>query len=243
MRICIIDDDKNYAQQLANLLESQDDVSLVNISNAGLKGLAMVRELLPDVVFLDVEMPDTSGLNLLTEMPQGTLVVMFTAHGKYMLDALRGHAFDFLHKPVEAEEFEKVMSRLRQELAKAPQGERKQQPRDEEHFISYTTTEDFSVLRLRDIGAFVFNREARSWEAIVADRPQPVRLRRAIKACNILNWSASFVQVHQSYIVNITYLAEVAGSVCHLLPPFDHIEYIHMGRSYRSKFMERYKNL
>lgn len=245
MRVCIIDDDKNCADQLSKMLESQNDVELVNVSNDGQKGLDKVRELLPDAVFLDVEMPGVSGIDLLAEMPAGVHVVIYTAHGKYMINALRGHAFDFLHKPVQQEEFEEVMTRLRTDLQEHAQADAaaSKGATDDEHFIAYTSTDDFVILRVRDIGAFVFNSEMRCWEVLATDRPNPVRLRRAMKAKDILGWSDSFVQVHQSYIVNITYLAEVADNVCHLLPPFDNIESIRMGRSYRSKFMKRYKNL
>lgn len=245
MRVFIIDDDKHCADQLLKMLERQQDVEIAHVSDNGLKALDKVRELMPDAVFLDVEMPDVCGIDLLSEMPASVRVVIYTAHGKYMIDALRGHAFDFLHKPVLQEEFDKVMARLRDDLQNGSQADPSaaKGAADDEHFIAYTSTDDFVILRLRDIGAFEFNSVMRCWEVLVTDRPSPVRLRRAMKAKDILGWSASFVQVHQSHIVNITYLAEVSDNVCHLLPPFDSIETIRMGRSYRKEFLKRYKNL
>lgn len=244
MRLSIIDDEKNHIKTLQRLLVNHSDVEIVSTSLQGRAGVRQLIELQPDAVFLDVEMPDISGLDLLSEIPPECRVIIFTAHGKYLIEALRNKAFDFLQKPIVDSELDTILDRLRADMNEC--GEKREttsQPSDCEHFITFVNTEDFCMLRLCDIGVFCFNRAARCWEAIVAERTHPVKLRRNVKASSILSWCDKFVQVHQSYIVNITYLSEVSDNVCHLLPPFDHITGVRMGRFYRRRFMSRFSNL
>jgi len=241
MRLSIIDDDKNHIKTLRELLTNHSDVEIVSTSLLGHTGLKQLVELQPDAVFLDVEMPDISGIDLMSEIPPECRVIIFTAHGKYSVEALRNKAFDFLKKPILDSELDIILERLRKDIKECEEKrEIASRPSNCEHFITFVNTEDFCMLRLCDIGVLCFNQTARCWEAIVAGRTNPVKLRRKVKAFNILSWCDKFVQVHQSYIVNIAYLAEVSDNVCHLLPPFDHITGIKMGRFYRKRFISRF---
>ncbi len=81
-------------------------------------------ELRPDLLFLDVELPDVLGLNLLSEMRDEVLwdmkVVFYTSYDKYLLQALRESAFDFLLKPFETGDLRVVIERYRKAVASIP---------------------------------------------------------------------------------------------------------------------------
>jgi len=244
MKFAIIDDDKDQIAALLKLLTNYPDAEVVGTSQQGHLGLKLLQERQPDAVFLDVEMPDAFGLDLISEISADCHVILFTAHGQYLVDALRNKAFDFLHKPIMTEELDIIMKRLRTELHGYEEKQDKQMPyADEEYLITFSNTKEFRMLRSCDIGVFRFNRAARCWEAFVAGRKNPVRLRRNVNSSCILGWSKSFLQVHQSYIVNVRFLAEVSDNVCHFLPPFDEIKDVRMGRFYRRKFMTHFSNL
>lgn len=74
----------------------------------------------PDVLFIDVEMPGQTGFEVLQslrdEIPMELIVVFYSAFDKYMIDALRASAFDFLLKPYQQDEFELVVDRIRQKM-------------------------------------------------------------------------------------------------------------------------------
>lgn len=74
----------------------------------------------PDVLFIDVEMPGQTGFEVLQslrdEIPMDLIVVFYSAFDKYMIDALRASAFDFLLKPYQQDEFELVVDRIRQKM-------------------------------------------------------------------------------------------------------------------------------
>lgn len=100
MRFVIVDDDKAAANALAKKLAAYDETELCGIALNGLDGLRMINETRPDVLFLDIELPDISGIEFLEHvncLPQYKCrTVMYTAHDRFMLSAFRNKAFDYL---------------------------------------------------------------------------------------------------------------------------------------------------
>ena len=113
MRILIVDDDMSSAKALADKLAQYEDTELIGMAHTGVDGLRMYRESSPDLMFLDVELPDVSGLDFLAcidAVGMGNCrVVMYTAHSRYMLPAFRSRAFDYLVKPIDDAELRGIM--------------------------------------------------------------------------------------------------------------------------------------
>ena len=245
MKVVIIDDDKTSANDLARRLQAYPDVNVVGTAQCGVDGLELLARSKPDLLFLDIELPDLSGIDFLERMDGQAnghcRVVMFSAYDKYMLPAFRQQAFDFLLKPADDAELRTVMQRIyasrKHEPAPAAQ------PVADDKFLLYTNAADFRLVNLRDIGVFRYNSGQRVWEAVLAGVEQPVRLKRTVNSETLLMASPDFVQVHQKFIINMTYLIEVTGNLCHFFPPFDDIDYVKVGRLYRRKLIERFSSL
>lgn len=249
MKAIIIDDEKAAISALADRLKAFSDIEIVGTTQKAQAGLKMVNELKPDVLFLDVEMPEMSGLDFLEHMDTTSNdcdVVMCTAYDDYMLPSFRSNAFDFLLKPVEHKELEIVIQRLLVNKEKkrntAPSGDSVKK-QDEENFLFYTNAIDFRLVRIKDIGIFQYNHQLRSWEVIVAGRKDPIKLKRSITNDQILELDRNFGQVNQKYIINIRYLLEVKDNFCKFYPPFDEIDYVKVGRFFRKRFIERFNRL
>lgn len=116
MRTIIIDDNKQAVKDLNERLARFSKVEVVAVEHSGLDGLARVSELQPDLLFLDVQLPDISGLDLLDRLDFFThgrcRVVMYTAYDEFVLPAFRKKAFDVLLKPVDDKELDIIMQRL-----------------------------------------------------------------------------------------------------------------------------------
>ena len=104
-KVVIVDDERTAIDALRRELGAYQEFEIKGTANNGAKGKKMIMELRPDLLFLDVELPDVLGLNLLSEMRDEVLwdmkVVFYTSYDKYLLQALRESAFDFLLKPFE----------------------------------------------------------------------------------------------------------------------------------------------
>lgn len=249
IKAIIVDDEKLAIDTLADRLKAFTEIEIVGTAQKAQTGLKMVSELKPDVIFLDVEMPEMSGLDFLEQMDyteNDCDVVMCTAYDDYMLPSFRSNAFDFLLKPVDPKELEIVIQRLsvnkekKRKTTGTGDNVRKQ---DEENFLFYTNAIDFRLVRIKDIGIFQYNHELRSWEVIVAGRKEPIKLKRSITNDQILELDRNFGQVNQKYIINIRYLLEVKDNFCKFYPPFDEIDYVKVGRFFRKRFIERFNRL
>ncbi|MFI5151421.1 MAG: LytR/AlgR family response regulator transcription factor [Bacteroidia bacterium] len=114
MRALIIDDERLARQELKSLLSPFHEVEVVgeceNAENAALK----IAELMPDIIFLDIQMPGKNGFELLQDLPKVPEVVFVTAYDDYALKAFEVNALDYLLKPVQsarlAETIKKILS-------------------------------------------------------------------------------------------------------------------------------------
>lgn len=256
MRVAIIDDNRQAAQSLADKLRAYDGVSIVGEALNGTDGLALIRDRRPDVLFLDVELPDLSGLDFLDLMERidggECRVVMYTAYDRYMLPAFRHRAFDFLVKPVDDAELRTVMRRLclaphrtrPEETARpATQTDAAIQQRGDGKYLLYTGTADFRLVDVRDIGVFTYNHDLRQWEVSVSGCAEPIRLRRTVNSDALLALDDRLVRVSQRHIINLAYLLEVVDNVCRFYPPFDTVSDVKVGRFFRKKLIDRFCSL
>ena len=104
LRVMIVDDSALYRQLVKNTLRNVPDVQVIGLASTGLEALAKSPELQPDLLTLDVQMPDMNGLELLREIKKrrlGVKAIMLsslTAQGAQVTtDALLAGAFDFIH--------------------------------------------------------------------------------------------------------------------------------------------------
>jgi two-component system LytT family response regulator len=247
MNVVIIDDDPLAITDLTRRLAKQPDITIEATANRAKKGLNLIRDLNPDVAFLDVEMPDMSGLDLLSEIGDSYCkIVVYTSHEKYMLTSFRKDAFDYLMKPIDSNELQGVVEHCRAHSDDKDTNESDDVKAPEvinDKLIMYTNTSDFKIVHLKDIGLFVYNPERRTWEIVVAGSTVRIPLRRTLNRKAILKLDNRFAQVSQSYIININYLVEVVDNMCHFFPPFDIYNDVHIGRFFRYRLIDKFNKL
>ncbi|SHJ38823.1 two component transcriptional regulator, LytTR family [Hymenobacter daecheongensis DSM 21074] len=114
MEALLIDDEPLALRRLASLLSQYPaDVRVVGQAANGQEGLAMVRALRPDVIFLDIEMPLLNGFELLAQLEEMPSVVFTTAYDHYAVQAFEQRSIDYLLKPIESARLAKTIARLR----------------------------------------------------------------------------------------------------------------------------------
>lgn len=115
----IVDDEPAARKRIANLLRTCEDFRVVGQAGSVAQGLTVVRELRPDLVFLDVEMPGADGFELVARLGKKPLIVFVSAHEGFALNAFDVEAVDYVLKPFTASRFERALERVRQRLATA----------------------------------------------------------------------------------------------------------------------------
>ena len=117
IRALIVDDERHARQKIRALLAAQPDVDVVRECANGDEAIRAIREIHPDLVFLDIQMPGCSGFDVLRDAGGDVKHFVFvTAHDHYAVQAFEVQALDYLLKPFDRERFEKALARVRQRM-------------------------------------------------------------------------------------------------------------------------------
>ena len=116
----LIVDDEPLARENLRILQEQSDIEIVGECSNAVEGIGAVHKLRPDVLFLDIQMPRISGLEMvgMLDPEHRPYIVFLTAFDEYAIKAFEEHAFDYLLKPIDEARLEKTLARLRQERSK-----------------------------------------------------------------------------------------------------------------------------
>ncbi|MBS0365969.1 MAG: response regulator transcription factor [Proteobacteria bacterium] len=127
IRTMIVDDEELSRRGVELRLRGQPDFEIVRQCASGREALEALRLYKPDLVFLDIQMPGMSGLEMLAHLPQESLplVVFVTAYDQYAVQAFEARAVDYLLKPIDEARFAAALARAREQLRDRAAGEQR----------------------------------------------------------------------------------------------------------------------
>lgn len=254
IKVVIVDDEPQSILRLENDLAAQDDFEVIATSSSAMSAKTLVMSMQPDVLFIDVEMPGLTGFEVLQslrdEMPMDLIVVFYSAFNKYMIDALRASAFDFLLKPYQQEELELVVGRIRQKMeggdgsssssssssfSSSSSSSSSESHQDSQNLLGVNGLLGTSGKRLAiqsisgllmvkpdEVFCCTFDEDTRLWHLRLANG-QIHKLKKQTTAKAVLSLSPSLAQVRQDCIINLDYLISIENYTlrCIFSPPFD----------------------
>lgn len=121
IRTIIIDDENSAINVLSLLLKKKckDDVEVIATATSPLEGKALIEQHKPDLVFLDIEMPGMTGIDLVRSLHNPNFHVVFvTAYDAYAVEAFELSAIDYLLKPLGADKVERVINKIKENIRK-----------------------------------------------------------------------------------------------------------------------------
>lgn len=244
IKVVIVDDEPQSILRLENDLAAQDDFEVIATSSSAMSAKTLVMSMQPDVLFIDVEMPGQTGFEVLQslrdEMPMDLIVVFYSAFNKYMIDALRASAFDFLLKPYQQEELELVVGRIRQKMEGGDGSSSSSSSSSESHQdpqnllgvngllgtsgkrLAIQTISGLLMVKPDEVFCCTFDEDTRLWHLRLANG-QIHKLKKQTTAKAVLSLSPSLAQVRQDCIINLDYLISIENYTlrCIFSPPFD----------------------
>ena len=244
-KVFIVDDSNDAIGVLRRMLESSYSVEVVGSAYDAETAADLIVKTEPDLLFLDVELPTMSGLEFCSmirnELKPEAKVVFYTGHDKYMLQAIRRQAFDYLLKPPTEQELSQIMTRYYEHrLAGIPENV------STEHRLPYilvvNAVNEHLTLRFDDCAFFRYNQERKVWE-IVCMNGVTYMLRHRTTADVILNYSADLVQIHKRYIVNVNHIKMIQDGVCILNEPLEGNRELKVSKNYRNVLMAAFYSL
>jgi two-component system LytT family response regulator len=128
IRTLIVDDEPLARKRIKALLKDESDVSVIGECSSGREAIKAVQDQSPDLLFLDIQMPEVGGFDVLQAIPKERvpIIVLVTAFDQHALRAFEVHALDYLLKPFKQARFKEALERARQQCAN---GSRETDPR------------------------------------------------------------------------------------------------------------------
>jgi DNA-binding LytR/AlgR family response regulator len=201
----LVDDDPLVRSLLKDMLEPAKDLVIVGEAGNLSQGRLLARHQNPDVVFLDVGLPDGSGFELLANLQPTAAVVFVTSAEEYAVHAFDCEATDFLLKPVNSARLHQALERVRLRLAAQIPVRPPQEDKVDGSVLIKTLTEK-RLVPFRDIRSIVAYGE---YSRVFWDKDKAALLRKPLKQWQSELPSAQFVRVHRQAIVNLAYMQRI----------------------------------
>jgi len=203
IRTIVVDDEPLARSSVMSLLRRDPEVEVVGECGSGVDAISAIGRLQPDLVFLDIQMPECTGFDVLERLgPRLTSEIVFvTAHDTYAIQAFEAGAIDYLLKPFADDRFELTLRRIKSRLA------RNEVPAPE-HRLFVRSPGQISVVRIDDIDWI----EAADYYACLHVGPRSHLIRRTINQLERDLDPSMFCRVHRSSIVNLRRIQTLALS-------------------------------
>jgi two-component system LytT family response regulator len=201
----IIDDEKPARETLRSMLELYcPNINILGEADGVEAGRELIRNLKPELIFLDVEMPTGTGFDLIKGMEPVNAQIIF-----YAIHAIKMPALDYLLKPVNRQELTAAVAKMKRkepELRDEVLDLLKQQldsKKEQSERLVITSLQGFEVIKISDI---MYCEGERNYTTFHLNNKEALLSSKTLKEYEILLPSHTFIRVHQSYLVNINYV-------------------------------------
>lgn len=213
IKAIIVDDEshaRSFLKKLCNHLY-EDKIEIIDECNSVSNALISIKKNRPDLVFLDIQMPDENGFDLLSYFDDISFEIIFTtAHKQYAIEAIRNSALDYLLKPINAKDLKSAIGRLDLVLEKKNSFNRYQLLSENlanqftgKQQIAFPTKTGFEVIQVNKI---IFCESDGSYTRIHTTEKKHHTSKSFKETCEILLSTPNFLKVQRSYLINREYV-------------------------------------
>lgn len=245
IKALIIDDEKSSRDTLRGFIENYcKDIQIVGEGESAEQGIDQIKDLQPQLIFLDIELPLGSGFDLLEACKNADFEVIFTtAHDQYALQAIKVCALDYLLKPISATDLVNAVSKIRQRNLSGtttPQigafVENISNLNKQLSNIVLPTLDGFIVVKVSDI---IRCEAEKNYTNFIFTNHEKILVSKTLKEFDELLHEMDFIRVHQSHLINAAHVQRyIKGSGGYVQMSDDSI--IEVSRRKKELLMERF---
>jgi len=210
MKAVIIDDEKRTRELISKLIESFDlGIETYPLGENVASGLEAIEKINPDIVFLDIQMPDGTGFDLLKMIPQKNFEVVFiTAHEEFAIKAIKFSALDYILKPIDPEELRKSVEKAMESIDHKREESQfealhlNMQPSQKRRLV-LKTQESVHVV---DLDKIIRCEADRNYTSFYLVDHKKILVSKTLKDYETLLTGHNFLRVQQSHLINLDYV-------------------------------------
>jgi two-component system, LytTR family, response regulator len=206
IKAIIIDDEKHCIITLKHVLSQFEDIEIVATSQDSTTAKALIDELKPDILFIDIEMPQLNGFDVLQQFDSLPFKIVFTtAYDQYAIKALKINALDYLLKPIDKNDIVELIEKYKnQEIVNS-----KEQVKNLHIFrngalqdtIALSTTKGLLFVKIADI--MYFEADSCYTHIIMNDKTKQIASKTLAAFDEVLTDNPLFFRAHKSHIINL----------------------------------------
>jgi two-component system LytT family response regulator len=241
LKVVIIDDSDSDRLLLKSFLKNYPEIKIVHEAGNGLDGLNCITQSDPDLVFLDINMPDIDGLEMLSRCSDRRFeVVIISGYKKYALNAIRHKVADYFIKPICAADISRLILNLKKEFAIRNSGfvRRDDSEIRNDHrrtTIGLPTQDGFCFVKTDEIVKCSANG---NYTEVTLENRRIILVSRTLKEFENLLDESTFIRIHNSSIINVGYLRKyVRGDGGYVVLNDDSM--IQVARNRKEKFLNK----
>ena len=212
LRCFVVDDEPLAVKMLENFIERTPFLELAASYTDPVQALSDIRTQAPQLVFLDIQMPDLNGMELSRMIPADTRIIFTTAFKQYAFESYEVSALDFLLKPIRYQKFLEAAEKARGwfSMKKAAEGAAAPAPVQEKTAVFIKVDGALRKVELADI---LYVEGMKDYVMFrLASARDPLVTHLTMKAAEDLRPSQSFMRIHRSHIVNLSHVSSVTPS-------------------------------
>jgi DNA-binding LytR/AlgR family response regulator len=226
----VVDDEQSAVDLLCAFIHKTPSLALAGATTNPLEALSLLQAQPVDLLFLDIHMPQLSGLDLMRLLPSGTRVVLTTAYSEFAVQGFELEALDYLLKPIAFERFLKAVQKARPASPPPPAASPEAAPVD----YIFVKTESKGKMAKVDFADIVYVEGLKNYVAIQTLTDRVVTLLN-IKDLEDRLPARQFMRVHRSYIVSLDKIRALDGNQIFLKGMNT---FVPLGDTYRPAFFE-----
>ena len=202
MKAIIVDDERFVREDLKEMLSLYTNVAVVGEAETISSAIALLSEVEPDVVFLDIQLRGGSGFDIVPHIHPTIDIIFFTSHDEYAVRAFEANALDYLLKPVAPERLSASLDRARKNRSnRRPSSVSVAGPLNEDDRIFIRTDREQRFILLNSIVAVIS--EGGNYTTVLLENNARYLVRRSLKEWKKILPVSTFIRIHRSTIVNL----------------------------------------
>jgi two-component system LytT family response regulator len=247
LKTVVIDDQEFCTEVIRDMLaENCPDVKIAAVCNSGKDGIKAIKKHNPDLVILDVEMPEMSGFDMLQKIKNPSFEVIFTtSFDKYSIQAIRFSALDYLLKPVAAHELVAAVDRIKQNQNKyfnkksASLFQHLTETKKPLHQIALPSSDGLIFLVVADV---VHCESDSNYTTLFLKSKEKIMITKTLKEVENLLDGSDFFRIHNSHLININHIKKyIRGNAGYVI--MSDGSHLNIARNKKDDFLRQFVRL
>jgi DNA-binding LytR/AlgR family response regulator len=231
IKCVVVDDEPSAVKILKEYIASVPELELAEAFTEPVKAVAYVNQNPVDLLFVDIQMPDLNGFDLVSKLQTRPLLIFTTAYSQYALDGFRLDAIDYLLKPIDREDFCKAVAKAVSWLDVKKQDTEQPSLKSNKEFLFIKS--EYRIVRI-DLKDITYLEGTSEYVKIHLVTGRPIMTLMRMKTFEQQLPERMFMRVHKSYIVNLTKVKTVERNII----IYDDGAVVPIGPQYKAQFQK-----